>query len=589
MQQPSINLIFNLRLLIFYFKSSLFLFIVIIISPVNAQNNFPQNYFRSPLDITPLLAATFGEPRENHFHSGLDLKTFNKEGLPVHAVADGYVSRIKISPNGYGKAIYITHPEFGGYVSVYGHLQKFNTAIGNHTLKKQYEKESFEIDLALKGNELPVKKGDIIAFSGNSGGSSAPHLHFEIRNGITENPMNALLFGLKVQDNITPVIEELEIYFFDNPLYTPTSIKMKNVPSLLKINADKIGFGIKTFDQSDQSDNRNGIYSLEMKMDNTTLYSFKMNEFSFADTRFANAHCDFSEYKINGSWFYKCFLSEYNELKIYDSVFNRGIVDLSDNQLHNLEISVKDFAGNQSFLKFLVQKDVSSVKQTLSPKKIDLLPVFLFGTKNKNYFQNEEINLQFPTHSFYDPFYFQYSNSDTSSNDVFSLVHHVHNFTVPLNHSYSVAIKTKNLPESLKNKVILVCRDGKGKISTKGGNIQGESIVTTSREFGDFFVVIDTVPPNITPQNISNPKKLSREKEIRIKISDELSGIKSYRATVDGKWILMDYDAKNNLLIHHFDNDELPLRKIEQGEHQLILTLQDERKNQSVLTINFIR
>ena len=159
------------------------------ISVSMAQNSYPQDYFQSPLEIPLILSGTFAELRSNHFHSGLDIKTQQQSGLKVMAAASGFVSRIKVSHFGYGKALYITHPN--GYTTVYAHLQNFNPEIDAYIKHRQYKNESYEIELFPKAGELLVNNGDIVAYSGNTGGSGGPHLHFEIRNK-QEHPMNPM-------------------------------------------------------------------------------------------------------------------------------------------------------------------------------------------------------------------------------------------------------------------------------------------------------------------------------------------------------------------------------------------------------------
>lgn len=596
MQQQNTNLTFDLRftqstnyelIQIYELRICLLIFTCHLSYFLSAQNKFPQNYFRSPIDTQIFLSATFGEPRMNHFHSGIDIKTNNSEGWKVYAAADGYVSRIKISSNGYGKAIYITHPN--GYVTVYAHLQKFNFKINSWVKQRQYEKESFEIELYPDAKDFPIKKEDIIAYSGNSGGSAAPHLHFEIRDGKSEKPINPLQFGMNVQDTIPPILNELVIYSlekFQRP-FEPLKVKLKKdsanhytVDEDIYVPLSKAGFGISTYDMSDGAENINGIYSLELRVENNLAYSFKMDSFSFDETRYANCHIDYAENKLKGNTIYRCFLLPGNESPIYSFGLGKGGINLQNKKL-NCKITVADFMGNISTLNFLIDgkqhRENDAVKQAEER----------FAYNRENHFHNDDIVLHFPEKTFYDDFNFQYSKKDTAGKNIFSSVHQVHNWLIPLHKSFAINIKLKNLPKSLIAKAVVVYRDGEGNIKSKGGifdeNYNDGFMKAQAKELGDFFVMIDTMPPKIETMNISNGKNMGREESVRIRITDDLSGIFFYRGEIDRKWILMEYDAKNNLLTHTFDE------RISKGEHELKLTIRDERKNEKVLKIKFTK
>src|ERR1035437_6865403 len=426
-----------------------FLIILLIVSAqLFSQTNYPSDYFASPVHVKISLAGNFGEIRPNHFHAGFDIKTNNKEGMPVYAAGDGYVSRIKISPNGYGKALYITHPN--GYTSVYGHLQSLDKNIAAFCKKVQYAKESFEIDTLLQPNSLPVKKGDLIALSGNTGGSQGPHLHFEIRETATEKPVNPYLFGYKIEDKVKPIITEVAVY----PLGESASVNGKKIvkkirPTLTKGNytinkpdtltvSGAIGFGIECFDTESGSTNHNAVFSIELQSGGKRIYYYELEKFTFENGRYVNAHIDFPEKQKHNDVIQKCFLSKNNQLGIYKNVINNGILDFNDDSTHWVKFIVKDFVGNASelMLKIKSKHIVKDKTQKLSQSPFDCF--------KENQFKNEEVQLTIPAFALYDDMMFNYSKTKALKGTYSDLVH-VQSDETPLQMPISLSIKTINL------------------------------------------------------------------------------------------------------------------------------------------------
>ena len=322
-----------------------------------SQEKYPKDYFRSPLDIPIFLSGSFGELRSNHFHAGLDIKTQGKEGLKVFAVADGYVSRIKVQQFGYGKAIYITHPN--GFTSVYGHLSKYNGEIDKYVKSVQYKKENYQTgNLFFKEDKFPVKKGEIIAFSGDTGGSGGPHLHFEIRNTKTESIINPLFFGLKVEDTKPPVIQSLKVYTINsasriNQQNKSFQIPIKNI-KVGKYKADRIsasgiiGFGISVFDRFNKAPNKNGIYSLEMLVNGKRFYYHNVETFSFSESKYLNLHIDYEHFKKYKRRYQKTHKVTANKLSIYQDLINNGKINIQKGLNYTIEIIAKDFENNSS-------------------------------------------------------------------------------------------------------------------------------------------------------------------------------------------------------------------------------------------------
>ncbi|MFI5140241.1 MAG: M23 family metallopeptidase, partial [Sphingobacteriales bacterium] len=323
------------------------------------SRQYPKNYFRYPLDLPPVTAGSFGELRPNHFHSGLDFKTNHTTGYPVHAVFDGYVSRLRVQFGGFGNAVYITHPN--GYTTVYGHIERFSPAMEKIVREAQYKQQSFEVDLKLEPQQVQVCKDEVIAWSGNAGASEGPHLHFEIRDTQTEETINPQLFGLTIPDKIPPTIYAIGIYHLNGMPFSektprqflPVTGKAGSYhlmkPGTINLTGD-IGFGITANDMTSVSPNHNGIYSVELKLDGKTVYTFAVERFAFDQTHAINAYIDYPEFLKTHRWVQKCFILPGSKISLYPQSVNRGIISFNDNALHKVEYVVKDVAGNTSTL-----------------------------------------------------------------------------------------------------------------------------------------------------------------------------------------------------------------------------------------------
>ncbi|MDQ3190557.1 MAG: M23 family metallopeptidase [Bacteroidota bacterium] len=572
----------------FFYKSTLsFIGFCLFFLSLNAQELYPKDYFRSPLDIPIYLSGNFGELRSNHFHAGLDMKTEGVEGKKIYAVADGYVSRIKISPWGYGKALYITHPN--GYVSVYAHLRNFNDSIGLFVKNEQYKAEEFEIELILNPSDLVVKKGDIVAFSGNTGGSGGPHLHFEIRDEKSENPLNPLLFGFDIKDDVKPTIKEIIIY----PLNETSFVNNSNKPKILNLTLvsqdtykvsqpvsvhGQIGFGIDTHDKNTGVHNKVGVYSIELKVDGQRKYYHKLDRFSFEHSRCLNSHIDYSTYKRSKNWHQKLFVAPNNKLTIYQDLVDSGALNFIKDSTHLIEYNVMDYNDNLSQVVFSLQSK-SEGPQNFSGK-LTTKTNALFKYGNANEFKNENIILSFPEGTFYDDLNFEFYSSDPIKGSI-SPTYHVQNEFIAIHFPFTLSIRVDTLPINLKRKALIVNIDDKGAVFPVGGDLRNDWITATPKFLGKFAVMIDTVPPVITPLNIFNGA--SNLREIRIKITDDLSGIKSYRASIDGKWVLMEYEFKQALLFHTIEKD------LAKGKHVFHLEVKDSRGNISEFSTEFVK
>lgn len=557
--------------------------VLLIITLLSNSFVFGQEY-HAPLNFRLLLSGTFGELRGNHFHSGIDIKTEGVEGQKVYAIEDGYVSRIKVSTWGYGKTIYINHPD--GRTSVYAHLQKFSTKIDSIVKKEHYKKESFEINFYPNKEAIKISKGEIIALSGNSGGSSGAHLHFEIRDTKTERPINPLQFGFKIADNIAPTLKKLKIYAFDTTLidgYRKSkiiTIKKTNdkysIDEMPTING-AFGLGIFTYDKLNDSRNKNGVYSIKLCVDSTICYEFKVDELDFSTSRYINAHIDYCEHKESKNKYHRCYKLPHNKLTNYSNLINEGIISINDTLTHLISLEVTDIYGNTSNLDFKI-KSTNNPFLMRCPLPKDTTTTS-FKLERPNLFNATDFKLYMQPNSLYEPLKFRYNTTD-SVEGVFGLVHNVHNNTVPVHKKYTLSIKA-NVPDTLKSKTYIATTDMKGNFWHLGGIWKNGFLRTKVREFGDFCIVADTTNPTIKGLNIFPEKTFNTQTTIKLTIKDKHSGIKSYRGEIDGKWILMDYDHKRNLL--RFDIE----KNISKGEHTFTLKVMDNVGNATDYSAEF--
>ncbi len=560
-------------------KKKILFVIFIATTGLLSGHHYPKDFFRSPVDFKMTLSGNFGELRKNHFHSGIDIKTGGVIGKKIYAVADGHISRIKVSPNGFGKAIYIRHNN--GYTSVYGHLNRFNENIAKWVKSQQYERESFGVDLYPTADQFVFEQGEIIAFSGNSGGSDGPHLHFEIRETKTEKPINPLLFAFEIEDQIRPKITRLKIY----PLNEQALINGKNNALEFKteggglayrlkqketINVSgEIGFGLISYDLLNDTYNKNGIYSIELFIDSNLIYSHKLDKFSFSETKYINSLIDYAHYIDHKQRYQRSLLDEGNRLSTIQTTLNNGKVLFNDSLKHSLIYEIKDAYGNTSRLMCELQSD-ATVKTDTIEKNIG---ENYFKFDEENYFENEDVKLKFRTKTFYQSLNFEFSKTNAEKG-MYSDVCKIHKPQVPVHRPFQLEIKTKNISYNLISKALIVNIDN-GKPNPIGGVIKDGFIKAFSRQLGTFTVMLDTLAPEIIALNIHQGKKINGYKKISFKVTDDLSGIKSYRGTLNGEWILMEFDPKNDRLTYFIDE------RMKSGKNTISLEVLDDRDNSS--------
>ncbi|MDB5227971.1 MAG: hypothetical protein JWN78_2164 [Bacteroidota bacterium] len=527
--------------------------------------------FSKPVNLPFNLAGSFAEPREDHFHSGIDIKTNGVEGEPVFSIYNGYVSRILVSPYGYGRAIYITHTN--GYTSVYGHLSKFNAAIEEYVHKQHYNTQNSELDLKINPSLFPVKQNDTIAFSGNTGGSTAPHLHFEIRNTKTEEALNPLDFYPNefYVDTIPPQLNKVKIYRFDSLFYNATTeilpLKKENAyytTMRIPVSEKYFCLSLEGFDKQDNSENKNGIKKIEVFQNNAIAFKYDITKIDFSSTRMCNAFVDYDEMMNDSGYFYNAYQLKKNTLDIY-SVGNGFLSTRTDDSI-DLKIYCYDYNENKTeiHLKFIFYK-----KQPV-PFPKDLKEIFV---EKYDSIEQGNFRMKFQSNTFFDDLLMgkiTYPGRDSLS-DMFSVYS-----------KYNVALKKPAVIEittpvkKLRSKIVIMNEDNNGKKKALASNSDDKKIYGQTRSLGLFYLQYDTTRPLVKLLNLANDSTFFSP-NILVKIKDDLSGIANYNGYIDGHWVNFYYDAKNDMITYNFD-EYCP-----KGVHTLKVSVTDKKDNETNL------
>ena len=546
----------------------------------NAQENLPEDYFQSPLEVPLVISGTFGELRSNHFHAGLDIKTQGVEGLKVLASAGGYISRIKIQHYGYGKALYITHPN--GYQTVYAHLKKFAPEIEEYVKAYQYDKESYEVQLFPSADKLPVKAGEVVAYSGNSGSSGGAHLHFEIRDS-QARPMNPFLFGFEeVKDSRAPQIKNIYAFTASKNAHVNQKsgriklkpIKTKNgnfrVPEL-EASGD-IYFGIEAYDRLDLAFNKNGYYNVEAKLNGLPFFETTFNRISFGETRFLNRLIDYGYYLEYKKRIHKLRSYDYSRLEINHSKVNNGILKIDDTLNYKYHLKVSDFKNNSTEVTIPI-KYTPSIKVSQ-----DSLNESLYYVNHDNAFVLDKglIDIYIPKYALYE---------DTSLDiEIVGESLKLHDYRTPIHKSITIGFDVSQYNDEDKKQLFIGNKMPWGKIYYKNTTKKRDRFTAQVKVFGEYVLAKDIEAPTISPLNFRNKQWLSKFRYLKVKIDDELTGIGSYRATVNGKFILMEYDYKTKTLVHDFNDGA-----VTDTENNFKLVVTDQVGNTSIFETKFFR
>ena len=527
----------------------------------------------APLEIPFSISGTFGEPRSSHFHLGIDIKTQGREGLEVKSISSGSVSRIRISLGGYGKAIYIDHPN--KTTSVYAHLKKFAPKIESYIKKFQYENETYTIQKFPKKDKLLIEKGEVIGFSGNTGGSSGPHLHFEIREKNSQKPLNPLLYNLPVNDLVRPQLQKLFIF------YTQENIILNRIQPILleRVNdslyktamietSGKIGIGIQMFDRQDYSYSRNGVYSTKVFVNGKIISHYKFDKLVINESKKLYQVIDYKNYTQNRLKIFKLFYKSGNKLNFMNTLVDQGIFKVELGKSYQIIIEIEDFSGNKSTIEAFIEGTENKIKPVeLRGRLIKTDREYSFTFKNKELF--------FPSKTFFNDVKIElFENKDQIE---------IGPNLFPIANSFEIKFGF-NEKDSLRSAQTFIAKKMKKSLLYLPTKLEENKLIAKVNELGVYTLARDSVAPTVMPDNFKKNQWLSNYKSLNLKIDDDFSGIKKYRGTINGEWVLFEYEPKRKLLTYDFFD-----KYSEKLKHNLELEVEDNVGNKKIYKTTFFR
>jgi hypothetical protein len=553
----------------------LFSFNLIAVLFTIAQQSLSSSNLTYPLFIKPKLNASFGEMRPNHFHMGLDLSTEAKENLPVRAPADGYIARIKIEEGGFGRAIYINHPN--GRTTVYAHMNRFLPAVETYIEKKQYEKETWKIDLQVPAGMFRVQNGQLIGYSGNTGSSEGPHLHFELRDTQTEHCLNPLSNGISIADHTAPEPKQLAFYDYEKSIYeqSPTLVALVKKGTVylpvrpIELPFEKVMVGIVAMDRADASPNPNGIYQAMILQGAQRITGFTLENISYDFTRNQNGHIDYPHRFKGGNYIQMLHRPKFFQAHIYAS--HTGTSFLMNTQTNtSYEIEVLDVHKNKSLVSFSIRKSGLPVKQSLDGQ--------LISHSKKNIYQKNGIKFEFPSDAFYDSFHMNVLFTAVSNPLEKSSSYQVQPHFIPVNNFFRVSIQSSN--GVIDTSRLLIRKIFKNKSEVKKAVSDGFGFSAMFRELGTFQLIEDREPP-VVRFNLQQGASIKKGQLLSIAVADNNKSIRSIEVRCDGKWLMF----KPTGMQHTYRvDDHLPT-----GEHLLTAVVVDEAGNKTVAQLQFKR
>jgi len=535
--------------------------------------------YRLPINLPVSLSGNYGELRATHFHAGVDFRVGGVSGQPLFAAEEGYISRVSVSPGGYGNALYIDHPD--GKTTLYGHMHELSPKIAMWVREQQYSKESFSINLYPQPDLFPIKRGEIIGKAGNSGSSGGPHLHFEVRDSKTQLPLNPIKeAAIKVIDNIPPQIQKVNIYSISGVASLPQREIIyslnESVQNVLTV-TDTFYVAVLGIDKQNNTVARLAVAKYSYFLDGEKIFSFVPEKIPFDQGRYINSVVEYSEKQERGHSMIKSWVEPGGGIKSNIDAINDGLFILNDDQIHTLKIELSDEHGNVAQRSFKIKRGASYkpgiLSDTIRAKTGVVMPWFL-----PNRFERDDIRVTIPPGLLYSTIFFEYGSESLNGSQVWR----VHNNKTPLHGSAKVSIRV-NIPDTLSEKALIAIVNEKGEISSMGGSYSDGWLDAPMSSFGAFTVILDTIKPRVVP-SFKEGANLSGRSYIRFTVSDDLSGVAGYRATIDDKWILAAYDPKNRRV-----EVELRSDKIKKGErHIIVLSVNDNRGNINNFKSSFI-
>ena len=531
---------------------------------------------RNPFDFPIRLSGNFGELRSNHFHSGIDFKTQGVEGKAVHAVQEGYIARISVSPWGYGNALYLAHPD--GTTTVYGHLQRFIPAVAAYVREQQYAQERFQVDLQLTPDQFPVEQGAIIAYSGNTGSSGGPHLHFEWRDTETDDPMDPMEpYLAQIEDTRAPQAQAIRIYPIQGEGMINGKCEAQTIPIRQQAGKPqvqkaiqawgKVGLGIQAHDLMDQTTNVYGVRNIRLSVDGLVIFESDLNRFSFAETRYLNSFTDYPEWIRHHTFFVKSYVEPGNRLPFIESL-QRGILTIDEERRYEVVYTLTDLAGNQTRIPFVIEGKEQTLPEPDESGE-------LFNWRDENHFGASGIRLQLPKESLYDSLRFRYRAETDSTRQ--TTRHYLHDEPVALHRPARLSLRI--VQDTLADKQQYgIVRIHKGKRTWAGGTYRKGWVDASIRELGCYQLATDTEAPRITP---IDTKLWKQKRMFRFRLTDNLSGVATYRGEIDGQFVLFEMNNRS-VITYTWEAGQW-----NQGKHTLKLTVQDAAHNEQCYIYEF--
>ncbi len=526
-----------------------------------------------PMELT----ANFGELRTHHWHMGLDIRTQTRENLPVYAAAGGYIASIGVRPLSFGRFIIINHPN--GLSTLYAHLKDFAPELETYVTNQQYQQESWAIELKFSSNQFPVSKGTFIGYSGNTGGSAGPHLHFEIMDTKTERRLNPLLFGFPLEDKVPPVIKGIALYDRGRSIngQSPRAVPIKKIitgytlanSDTLTTSLSQIGLAIQATDQVSGSTNPNGIYSATLEVDGQTVLAFILDSIDYEQTGYINAHIDYRHKQMGGAYYQHLSMLPGEGGVAYHPYQSDGVIRLTDTLPHPIAIIVADPYGNQSVLRFQIKTTNPWLGPAANPAKLPGKEPTHFVPRNPVLIRKPDFQIDFPAMGLYDSLPIFYRR------DLFPILpgaitarHQLNDPTIPVHLNFSVRLKPERaVPTELRNKVIMQRSYGSVR-KVKTGNWEGEWVTAEFDDFGYFQAFVDTIPPQVTLAGKGDTINVSALSRLIFTPTDNFGAIKRFRAELNDSWIRFTND-KGRSWIYRFDQG------CPYGVHKLTVTVED--------------